>query len=91
MNNMLQLIIRTTDNFMLKLLKNLFFFFYVGIEIPKYVDTVTPQYKPKFDALVKILISICLLVSVCSFIFRMFTFLIYCFNFFSFKKWKAFN
>uniref|UniRef100_A0A0E0IDE2 Uncharacterized protein n=1 Tax=Oryza nivara TaxID=4536 RepID=A0A0E0IDE2_ORYNI len=22
-----------------------------GIEIPKYVDTVTPQYKPKFDAL----------------------------------------
>ncbi|TMW98544.1 hypothetical protein EJD97_003888, partial [Solanum chilense] len=28
--------------------------FYVGelcIEIPKFVDTVTPQYKPKFDAL----------------------------------------
>jgi hypothetical protein len=25
-----------------------------GIEIPKYVDTVTPQYKPKFDALVRI-------------------------------------
>ncbi|KAK6929227.1 ATP synthase, F0 complex, subunit D, mitochondrial [Dillenia turbinata] len=24
---------------------------YDGIEIPKYVDTVTPQYKPKFDAL----------------------------------------
>lgn len=23
-----------------------------GIEIPKYVDTVTPQYKPKFDAVV---------------------------------------
>ena len=23
-----------------------------GIEIPKYVDTVTPEYKPKFDALV---------------------------------------
>ncbi|KAL5995313.1 hypothetical protein ACLOJK_025371 [Asimina triloba] len=22
-----------------------------GIEIPKYVDTVTPEYKPKFDAL----------------------------------------
>lgn len=26
---------------------------YVGIEIPKFVDTVTPQYKPKFDALVR--------------------------------------
>nr|GMC74153.1 ATP synthase subunit D, mitochondrial [Ipomoea batatas] len=25
---------------------------YESIEIPKYVDTVTPQYKPKFDALV---------------------------------------
>jgi hypothetical protein len=24
-----------------------------GIEIPKYVDTVTPEYKPKFDALVR--------------------------------------
>ncbi|CAH9107405.1 unnamed protein product, partial [Cuscuta epithymum] len=24
---------------------------YESIEIPKYVDTVTPQYKPKFDAL----------------------------------------
>jgi F-type H+-transporting ATPase subunit d len=24
---------------------------YDSIEIPKYVDTVTPQYKPKFDAL----------------------------------------
>uniref|UniRef100_B3TLP5 ATP synthase subunit d, mitochondrial n=1 Tax=Elaeis guineensis var. tenera TaxID=51953 RepID=B3TLP5_ELAGV len=24
---------------------------YEGIEIPKYVDTVTPEYKPKFDAL----------------------------------------
>ncbi|KAI4346372.1 hypothetical protein L6164_007271 [Bauhinia variegata] len=24
---------------------------YDGIEIPKYVDNVTPQYKPKFDAL----------------------------------------
>ncbi|XP_038986386.1 ATP synthase subunit d, mitochondrial-like [Phoenix dactylifera] len=24
---------------------------YDGIEIPKYVDTVTPEYKPKFDAL----------------------------------------
>lgn len=23
-----------------------------GIEVPKFVDTVTPQYKPKFDALV---------------------------------------
>ncbi|CAL9235040.1 unnamed protein product [Arabidopsis halleri] len=23
-----------------------------GIEIPKYVDKVTPEYKPKFDALV---------------------------------------
>nr|KJB76717.1 hypothetical protein B456_012G102700 [Gossypium raimondii] len=22
-----------------------------GVEIPKFVDTVTPQYKPKFDAL----------------------------------------
>ncbi|KAK1571908.1 hypothetical protein Q3G72_024749 [Acer saccharum] len=22
-----------------------------GIEVPKYVDTVTPQYKPKFDSL----------------------------------------
>ncbi|KAG8087385.1 hypothetical protein GUJ93_ZPchr0010g9589 [Zizania palustris] len=26
---------------------------YESIEIPKYVDTVTPQYKPKFDALVR--------------------------------------
>uniref|UniRef100_A0A6V7QRJ7 ATP synthase subunit d, mitochondrial n=1 Tax=Ananas comosus var. bracteatus TaxID=296719 RepID=A0A6V7QRJ7_ANACO len=25
---------------------------YESIEIPKYVDTVTPEYKPKFDALV---------------------------------------
>ena len=25
---------------------------FAGIQIPKYVDTVTPQYKPKFDALV---------------------------------------
>ncbi|TYH76635.1 hypothetical protein ES332_D04G098700v1 [Gossypium tomentosum] len=25
-----------------------------GVEIPKFVDTVTPQYKPKFDALVRI-------------------------------------
>ncbi|KAL5231431.1 hypothetical protein ABZP36_030207 [Zizania latifolia] len=25
---------------------------YESIEIPKYVDTVTPQYKPKFDALI---------------------------------------
>ncbi|KAM0876936.1 hypothetical protein ACQ4PT_035828 [Festuca glaucescens] len=25
---------------------------YDSIEIPKYVDTVTPEYKPKFDALV---------------------------------------
>lgn len=25
---------------------------FLGIEIPKFVDTVTPQYKPKFDALV---------------------------------------
>ncbi|KAL3334195.1 hypothetical protein AABB24_030777 [Solanum stoloniferum] len=25
--------------------------FLSGIEIPKFVDTVTPQYKPKFDAL----------------------------------------
>ncbi|GJN07560.1 hypothetical protein PR202_ga25460 [Eleusine coracana subsp. coracana] len=25
---------------------------YESMEIPKYVDTVTPQYKPKFDALV---------------------------------------
>ncbi|RWW80919.1 hypothetical protein BHE74_00010711 [Ensete ventricosum] len=24
---------------------------YESIEIPKYVDTVTPEYKPKFDAL----------------------------------------
>lgn len=24
-----------------------------GISVPKYVDTVTPQYKPKFDALVR--------------------------------------
>ena len=24
---------------------------YDSIEIPKYVDTVTPEYKPKFDAL----------------------------------------
>ncbi|KAK8314052.1 hypothetical protein V6Z12_D01G148700 [Gossypium hirsutum] len=23
----------------------------VGVEIPKFVDTVTPQFKPKFDAL----------------------------------------
>ncbi|KAL5682151.1 hypothetical protein ACJX0J_008536, partial [Zea mays] len=23
-----------------------------SIEIPKYVDTVTPQYKPKFDAVI---------------------------------------
>ncbi|RWW04189.1 hypothetical protein GW17_00032611 [Ensete ventricosum] len=26
---------------------------FAGIEIPKYVDTVTPEYKPKFDALVR--------------------------------------
>ncbi|KAI5656635.1 hypothetical protein M9H77_25428 [Catharanthus roseus] len=26
---------------------------YESIEIPKYVDTVTPQYQPKFDALVE--------------------------------------
>ena len=26
---------------------------YDSIEIPKYVDKVTPQYKPKFDALLK--------------------------------------
>lgn len=25
---------------------------YESVEIPKFVDTVTPQYKPKFDALV---------------------------------------
>ncbi|TYG49056.1 hypothetical protein ES288_D10G064300v1 [Gossypium darwinii] len=25
-----------------------------SVEIPKFVDTVTPQYKPKFDALVRI-------------------------------------
>lgn len=25
--------------------------FVSGIEIPKFVDTVTPHYKPKFDAL----------------------------------------
>lgn len=24
-----------------------------GVEVPKYVDTVTPQYKPKFEALVR--------------------------------------
>lgn len=28
------------------------FCFAAGIEIPKYVDNVTPEYKPKFDALV---------------------------------------
>nr|KJB32034.1 hypothetical protein B456_005G219300 [Gossypium raimondii] len=27
---------------------------YESVEIPKFVDTVTPQYKPKFDALVRI-------------------------------------
>jgi hypothetical protein len=28
-------------------------FCFAGIEVPKYVDTVTPQYKPKFEALVR--------------------------------------
>ncbi|KAE8676902.1 ATP synthase subunit d [Hibiscus syriacus] len=28
---------------------------YESVEIPKFVDTVTPQYKPKFDALVRIM------------------------------------
>ncbi|MBA0759748.1 hypothetical protein Gotri_022585, partial [Gossypium trilobum] len=27
---------------------------YESVEIPKFVDTVTPQFKPKFDALVRI-------------------------------------
>ena len=31
-----------------------FHFLSLGVEIPKFVDTVTPQYKPKFDALVSI-------------------------------------
>lgn len=38
----------------------------LGIEIPKFVDTVTPQYKPKFDALVSsiyIWVEICLCCS----------------------------
>jgi len=26
---------------------------FAGIEVPKFVDTVTPQYKAKFDALVR--------------------------------------
>ncbi|KAF8403063.1 hypothetical protein HHK36_011157 [Tetracentron sinense] len=33
---------------------------YDSIEIPKYVDTVTPQYKPKFDALRKTALAECL-------------------------------
>lgn len=31
---------------------------FAGIEIPKFVDTVTPQYKPKFEALVRTFVSI---------------------------------
>nr|KJB15342.1 hypothetical protein B456_002G172900 [Gossypium raimondii] len=27
------------------------FTWHIGVEIPKFVDTVTPQFKPKFDAL----------------------------------------
>jgi hypothetical protein len=28
------------------------YFFFAGIEIPKFQDKVTPEYKPKFDQLV---------------------------------------
>ncbi|KAL5226001.1 hypothetical protein ABZP36_012640 [Zizania latifolia] len=28
---------------------------YENIETPKYVDTMTPQYKPKFDAMIVVL------------------------------------
>lgn len=27
--------------------------YFAGIEVPKFVDTVTPQYKAKFDSLVR--------------------------------------
>lgn len=27
--------------------------FFTGVEIPKFVDKTTPEYKPKFDALVR--------------------------------------
>ena len=32
---------------------NLSIFFFAGIEIPKFQDKVTPEYKPKFDQLVR--------------------------------------
>ncbi|KAK9280023.1 hypothetical protein L1049_013708 [Liquidambar formosana] len=31
---------------------------YESVEIPKYVDTVTPQYKPKFEALVRTIMKL---------------------------------
>lgn len=33
--------------------------FFTDVEIPKYVDEVTPEYKPKFDKLVRAHIIFC--------------------------------
>ncbi|KAG8501256.1 hypothetical protein CXB51_003395 [Gossypium anomalum] len=47
----IMLVIRFGWNFEGFTITNVIYSSIAGVEIPKFVDTVTPQYKPKFDAL----------------------------------------